>query len=385
MKVKWTSPTVAAGDSLDLHFSVTINAALAASVTSIVNDGITVTSAQGVGATGSAHATPIAPPNAVSLAPASQTDGARSGSSVTYPIHLTNLGYTDDTYGLAAVSGAFAATILDATCTSPSSSVAIASGASADVCLKVDVPVAALNAATDTATVTATSTGAPSVSASGTATTIAVTVDTLLVDQDGDIPDVQSYYTAALTAAGQTYDVWDLATDPILPLGYMKAHTAIVWATGNTYPAPLGLYEADLAAFLDGGGRLFMSGQDVLDQGAGTTAFVHDYLHIDWDGSEDQNDKPTSNVVGELGNPVTNGIGVVPLDLAVLGGVQFSDQLTLVAPAQVAFRDDSAEPDGLSVADGAYKVVFLAFPFEEFGTATQKSDLMTRVFTWFGS
>ena len=27
-----------------------------------------------------------------------------------------------------------------------------------------------------------------------------------------------------------------------------------------------------------------MSGQDILDQAAGTTAFVHDYLHIDWDG-----------------------------------------------------------------------------------------------------
>ena len=34
-----------------------------------------------------------------------------------------------------------------------------------------------------------------------------------------------------------------------------------------------------------------MSGQDILDQAAGTTAFVHDYLHIAWDGTEVQNDK----------------------------------------------------------------------------------------------
>ena len=34
-----------------------------------------------------------------------------------------------------------------------------------------------------------------------------------------------------------------------------------------------------------------MSGQDILDQAAGTTDFVHDYLHIDWDGTEIQNDK----------------------------------------------------------------------------------------------
>ena len=36
-----------------------------------------------------------------------------------------------------------------------------------------------------------------------------------------------------------------------------------------------------------------MSGQDILDQAAGTTAFVHDYLHITWDGTETQNDKST--------------------------------------------------------------------------------------------
>ena len=37
-----------------------------------------------------------------------------------------------------------------------------------------------------------------------------------------------------------------------------------------------------------------MSGQDILDQAAGTTAFVHDYLHVTWDGSEVQNDKATA-------------------------------------------------------------------------------------------
>jgi hypothetical protein len=34
---------------------------------------------------------------------------------------------------------------------------------------------------------------------------------------------------------------------------------------------------------------------------------------------------------------------------------------------------------------GNYKAVFLAFPFEEFGAAGDKSDLMTRVYTWFAA
>ena len=91
-----------------------------------------------------------------------------------------------------------------------------------------------------------------------------------------------------------------------------------MWFTGNTYPGPITPYESELKAFLDGGGRLFMSGQDILDQAAGTTAFVHDYLHIDWDGTEVQNDKATNAVHSVDGNPVTDGIGTVPIDHSVL-------------------------------------------------------------------
>ena len=50
-----------------------------------------------------------------------------------------------------------------------------------------------------------------------------------------------------------------------------------------------------------------------------------------------------------------------------------------------AFTDDSGATDGLSVADGPYKVVFLAFPFEAYGSAAQRADLMNRALTWFAS
>ena len=387
-KVTWTGKTVAAGASITLHFTVTISATLSSHVKSIVDDGIRVTSAQKIGATGSAHVTPIAPAHAVTVSPTPQTDGAHVGGSVDYTFHITNSSFNDDTYTLGASSGAFPATVLDATCTSPVTSVSVSSGASADVCLHVSVPGGTANAATDTATLTATSTGDASVSASGTATTIAVAVDVLVVDNDHHgnppLPDVQSFYTTALTSAGQTFDVWDLETNPVLPLGYMKAHKSIVWFTGASYPGPIGPYESNLAAFLDGGGRLFMSGQDILDQGAGTTPFVHDYLHILWDGSEDQNDKGTATVTSVTGNPVTNGIGTVPIDHTVLGA-PFEDQITPIDPAAAAFTDAAGQTDALTVSAGAYKVVFLAFPFEEFGTAGQKASLMTSVFSYFNA
>jgi len=84
------------------------------------------------------------------------------------------------------------------------------------------------------------------------------------------------------------------------------------------------------------------------------------------------------------GNPVTDGIGSVPIDHSVLQAA-FEDEITPIAPASAAFTDDSAESDALTVADNGYKVAFLAFPFESYGSATQKADLMNRTFNWFGS
>ena len=386
--VTWTGKTIAAGDSLELHFQVTIAAKLKANVHSIVDDGIKVTSAQKIGATGSAHVTPIAPSYAVSIAPATQTRGARVGGSVYFPIDVTNNGANDDTYTMAATSAAFPATVLGPTCVGDTSSVTVASGDTAHLCLLVEVPDGTANAATDAAMVTATSTGDSSVSAAATATTIAVGVDVLVVDNDHHGsppgPDVQSYYTDALTADGVSFDVWDLETNPTIPLSYMTAHKTIIWFTGASYPDPVGPYEADLSSFLDGGGRLFMSGQDILDQAAGTTDFFKNYVHIDWDGQETQNDKPTDTVSGVSGNPVSDGIGTVPLDHSVLNAA-YEDRVTPISPATAAFTDDTAQTDALSVADGSYKVVFLGFPFEEYGTASQKADLMGRILTYFGS
>ena len=135
---------------------------------------------------------------------------------------------------------------------------------------------------------------------------------------------MQSFYTAALTSAGISFSTWDLGADSNIPVHYMQAFKNIVWFTGNSYPGPILPYEVKLTVFLDNGGRLFMNGQDILDQAAGTTSFVHDYLHINWDGSETQNDKATANVTAVAGT-LSDGVGTVPLDHTVLGAA-FEDQ-----------------------------------------------------------
>jgi uncharacterized repeat protein (TIGR01451 family) len=378
----WSGLSVAAGGSISVHLRVQISPSLGTTVTSIVDDGYKATSAQGPSTSGSPHITPIAPPFAVSVAPATQTDGGRAGQSVSYTVTVRNLGFTTDSYTMSSTGGTFPVSFFDPTCTTPLTTTAsLTAGASTTVCVKVGVPTTATNGQTSTATITATSVGSPTVSGSATIKTIAVTVDTLLVDEDGNSPDTNSFYTTALTAAGVSFSTWDLNADSNIPQHYMQAFKNIVWFTGNSFPGPITLYEPRLKAFLDNSGRLFISGQDLLDQAAGTTPFVANYLHVTWDGSETQNDQATKNVNGVAGT-LTAGVGTVPLDATVLGNT-FMDEITPNGGAVGIFNDDAAKTDGLSFS-GTFKVVFLPFAFEEYGTAAQKADLVNRVMAFFG-
>ncbi len=383
--VKWTQLSIPAGGQIQVHFSVQISPTLAGSVTSIVNDGLVVKGDRGISTTGSPHTTAIAPANAVTVAPAEQSGGAKVGTSASYQVTITNAGYKADSYTLTTAGG-WATTVYDATCTTPlTTTPVVAGGGTTTVCVKVDVPATEVTEGqTDAESLTVTSVTNPSASATAKFTTIAAVSDNLLVDEDGNAPDVAAYYKDAMTANGKTFGYWDLAANPTLPQTYLSAHKNVVWWTGNSYPGPITPYESELASFLDGGGRLLMSGQDILDQAAGTTPFVRNYLHVDWNGTDVQNDKATVSVT-PLPNPVTAGLPTtVPIDHNVLGA-NYEDQITPIDPAIAAFQDDQGQTDALTVATGAYKVFFAAFPVEAFGTAGDKATLVGNTLSWFGS
>ena len=301
------------------------------------------------------------------------------------PCTSTNHGFKADSYTLSA-SGAWPTTSYDATCTTPlTTTPTVAAGRLDDVCVKVDVPAGAANDA-DEHEHRHRDLGRQTRRSSATR------------DAHDDRrrgrhparrrrhqrPDVAAVLQGRADGGRRRLQHWDLAADPNLPRRYLKAHKNVVWFTGNSYPARSRPYEAELKAFLDGGGRLFMSGQDILDQAAGHHA---------------RSCTTTCTSTGTAPRPRTTRrprpsrrrrqpghrrphIGTVPLDHTVLGA-KFEDQITPIGTALRAFTDDTAETDALTYG-GTYKVVFLAFPFEAYGTAADKADLMTRVFSFFG-
>jgi uncharacterized repeat protein (TIGR01451 family) len=383
------SGTVNANDGLDVGSqTVTMTVRISAGVangSTITNEDFSTKSSEGPGATGSPYPIVLAPPYDFSVSPASQTDGTKAGSVITYTESVKNLGFHDDAFTLATSGNQWPTTLWDSSFTTQITKTgSLAAGDTADVGVKVSVPMTATSGMTDTVTLDVASMGNPARTASASIETIAVTKPVLLVDNDDNHPDVQSYYRAALDANGYQYDVWDLAADPNLPPKYLNAHQAVVWFTGASYPGPILPYESELATYLNNGGRLFMSGMDILDQAAGTTDFVKNYLHINWNGTEAQNDVGTTSVTAVPTNTVMTGLGTYAMDYASVGLVDFSDEITPIAPAIPAFLDDSSMPDALTVSADNYKVMFLAFPFEAMGTAQNKADVLMHAMDYFG-
>lgn len=137
----------------------------------------------------------------------------------------------------------------------------------------------------------------------------------LLVDDDGDAPDVRSFYTNALDQLGQNYDLWDTQNSTQEPgLETLRRYQMIIWFSGATTnfsdpkAGPTLATETSLATFLDEGGCLLLSSQEYLYDRGGPThhvpnAFMTDYLGVGSGMSDVDQTEITGNgsVFGNIG------------------------------------------------------------------------------------
>jgi hypothetical protein len=96
----------------------------------------------------------------------------------------------------------------------------------------------------------------------------------LVLDDDGGMA-YDTYYTIALDRLG--YDYRRVTQSP--DLGLLSLYQGVIWLTGDQSIGTLTAADrSSLAAYLDGGGRLFLSGQDI-GKDIGSSDFYRDYLH----------------------------------------------------------------------------------------------------------
>ncbi|MCK4513300.1 S8 family serine peptidase, partial [bacterium] len=176
----------------------------------------------------------------------------------------------------------------------------------------------------------------------GTTTTVNVALDAaqvLVVDDDGGA-GYEAYFEAAVLAAGRSY--LTVTTPPTA--AQMAMFESVVWLTGNDYQTTLSTDDqVELAAYLNAGGRLFISGQDI-GYDLRTDAFYADYLHA----SYVQDNVGLRGCLGVGSSPV--GAGLV---FDIQGGTGASNQgypseVDPLYPALPAFvYDESVLPAGM--------------------------------------
>jgi len=238
----------------------------------------------------------------------------------------------------------------------------------------------------------------------------------LVLDAYGSDTDwFAPYYTEVLQALGRSHDIWDTAARGPIDTETLNQYTndaVTIWSV----PAFGFLFTSEpqttVMGYLNAGGKLFVTGQDVGDYLASTT-LLNDYLHATFVVPN----TGITSLQGVTGDPISNG-----LTLSAAGGDgadnQWSpDEVDPITPAETLFtyfesagspsRGAPAEsksqrtaprvpyhmplatslrrvrppaPDGivssgtaaLRVHTSDYKIVYFAFGFEGINSATDR-------------
>ncbi len=305
---------------------------------------------------------------------------------------MTNLGLQTDSYNVQIVKDlpvGWEASVCEGTLCYPpwTTDIVVGLNASEQTNLSVDITVGA-EVGVGTVTLNAVSTNDPSLMVSRDFRVIHDGTKVLCVDDDGGYA-YERYFENALISTGHSWASWDLAADGKLSTPQLDNFFAVVWNVGLGYPTVEADDRAAIAAYLDNGGRLFLSGQDIgwdifdpsgYEYGAAAQAWYRTYLGASY-VSDDTNDL---TLLGIAGDPISDGMA-----FNIGGGDGANNQsypseiepygngvgcLLYSAGREAATRTDT----------GTYRTVYCAFGFEGIATAAARNEFMANVLDWFG-
>jgi serine protease AprX len=203
----------------------------------------------------------------------------------------------------------------------------------------------------------------------------------LLVDDDeGD--SYEDYYTEPLDNLLLSYDQWNILSSGT-PGSELDHYSCVIWFTGDTDTLTLTPQdESDLSSFLDGGGKLFISGQNIGEEIGGVSFFYISYLRaVILDANADDN-----LLSGVPGDPISNGLNI---DIQGGNGAGNADSEDRIAPllgsSQIFTYTNSFGTGALRYDSGTFRVVYFAFPFEAIsagGSFASRDTVMARVMEW---
>jgi uncharacterized repeat protein (TIGR01451 family) len=326
-------------------------------------------------------------PVGVELTPLQETKVGAFGATVSQTIRVRNTGSSSDTIALTISNGA----PYNWPVSGVPSSVTLGSCQSQQLTANVQLPAAQTWHISDTFTLTAQSGNDLTMTAVATRTT-KTPAPVLLVDDDRWY-SFTNELKAGLEANNIPYDYylvaksWSGPEPPSPPLATLQMYPILVWYTAYDWANTLTpAEETKLAAYLDGGGRLFFSGQDFLynhlnNHSGSYQSFAQNYLGV----LAHTEDYSSTLTIGQADNPVGAYLG--PYNLSFPPGYNnWTDALTPTTTAKAVTLGQVGQVNGLTnagVGPGgqAWHTNFLAYGPELLDTA-DRARLMQRSVGW---
>jgi hypothetical protein len=235
-----------------------------------------------------------------------------------------------------------------------------------------------------TVTLTATSYMDPTKTWSQTFKIVTDHIPVLVVDDDGGAT-LETTFQQAIDATGYDYATWDLDRDGKLAASKLDYFHAVVWFTGLAYPTLDATDRTAVATYLDGGGNLFLTGQDIgwdmFDVASSNSSVEAQNWYKNYLGAtylrDDTNDMTLTGIAGDV---IGNGVNITlsaasqpyPSEIDPYGG-------------GVASFIYSTNREGAVHKQGAnYKTCYWAFGFEGITLQATRELLMRRVLDWMG-
>ncbi|MFZ0388989.1 MAG: Omp28-related outer membrane protein, partial [Calditrichia bacterium] len=204
----------------------------------------------------------------------------------------------------------------------------------------------------------------------------------ILVVDAGD-EDYETAYTSTLdNVFNGTYGV--VSRTGLHPANVnLSAFDAVIWTAANTLPAFFPQEVTALQSYLDFGGNLFISGQDIgndvyAGQSQFAQSFYNNYLHAEFVSN-------SSNIFlikGYDGDPISDGMQYIITDYPY---TKSPDQIQPYDPDGIAFMKYYNGPKlaGIRSDAGFFKTVYMATGIEQIDDAATRDSLMARTLRWF--
>jgi hypothetical protein len=215
----------------------------------------------------------------------------------------------------------------------------------------------------------------------------------LLVDDD-EGKTYEVHYTKAFEMKQIYSEVWDVSLNGSPTIDVLQRYESVIWFTGDDRDSTLTAEEQSvIAAFLNGGGKLLITGQDigydlVKDSSAADSTFYSNYLHAQYVADSSN----TSVTRGVSGDPITGS----PSRMLVYftgsyggaGNQTSTDVISPIPPAETILQYGPPFETGAALkyenqATGS-RLVYLAFGFEGIAGPAEESAarLMENILKW---